>query len=325
MKPIIKTIILLSISTFAVIVGIILIVIFSRIMKKTNDAKRREIRQKHRDEMNRLLQEEIIGQQMEKRSIRDIEKKQQTTAPPQQVAKKEEKKVIPEKKIPNEITKRKKKMVKDRKHNSEKPYLKNVELVTDRDFDILVESLGLKNLIKPEQLSNIKNQNPKTLIEFLGLVRKEFEKTVSGNPSPQVQDNEENKVEENESQALRTQQERQLLEQIQGIFNTQAPFIQMGTIFITPSESHLRPREIYDIDEEDDPKLVKLEDKTPLSVETQSSVITELQSASEQTSLLESNTMRKPPLPPRDDEVIHTTIENDEPVVKLSNENEVSS
>ncbi len=69
MKPIVKTLIIVGISAFAVIVGIVLIVVLNRILKKANDAKRRNIRQQQRQEINQMLQYDLEDERQEKNNI----------------------------------------------------------------------------------------------------------------------------------------------------------------------------------------------------------------------------------------------------------------
>lgn len=72
MKPIVKVLIIMGISAFAIVIGIVLFLILNRVVKKTNEEARRKLRQKRREEMNLSLAEDVKELEMEKRSIYDI-------------------------------------------------------------------------------------------------------------------------------------------------------------------------------------------------------------------------------------------------------------
>jgi len=163
MKQIVKTLIILGISAFAIIIGIILIVILNRILKNANNIKRKIIRQKQREIINSTLQEDLREQENEKKNIHKIlpqlNGREKTTQS-----------------IPVEIPKIKNKSVKNtkkiRNHNTSKTtpkFLENLE-----DFEILEEKLSLKNLLSKNQLNNIRIKNPNNIKQLIQFVQEEI-------------------------------------------------------------------------------------------------------------------------------------------------------
>lgn len=69
MKPLVKTLLIVGIAAFTVAVGIIVIVVLNRILKKANEEKRRKIRQQQRQEIDRMLEDDAADQVREEPTL----------------------------------------------------------------------------------------------------------------------------------------------------------------------------------------------------------------------------------------------------------------
>lgn len=260
MKPLVKAIIIASISAFAVIVGIIVIVIINRILKKTNEDKRRKIRQQHREEIDRMLMEDLKKQQTARKSVYDNQpdnKHVYHSAPKQEnLAKQEE-----EEEKPKKISQKKpSKLI-----NHHTPQFSSSVLQDfNRDFDVLIKQLPLEVLLTPEQLENIRAKRPKDLAHLVKLVKEEmpYINPVDEQPTLEIQEEEITIIPSTEP--IPNHIPQNLQRQFENLHNMlmESTFIPIS-IFQTseiPSEIIKKRPPVDETDEDDDPKIQEIHD-----------------------------------------------------------------
>jgi hypothetical protein len=165
MKPIVKTAILVVISALAVVLGLILIVVLNRVLKKANEAKRRSIRQQQRA---------VIDQQLRKSLSEATEPTAEPVTDSSIVSSVPQEPAIASSSIPSAPEKQE--TAKPAKSRDATPPPVHVPdfLKTDQDFDILAERLELQHILKSKQLDRLRLKKPRSLLDMVRCIEEEF-------------------------------------------------------------------------------------------------------------------------------------------------------
>jgi hypothetical protein len=179
-----KRIIVVVISAFAIVIAVVLFVVLNRVMKKANEEKRRKIRQSQREEIHKLIEEDIkeaekIRKEAERVRKDFVERVQQNdiVSVGKVISEPEKSLQVVSVKVV-EAKKKKPRVVEVVTPDKKKDVNANVKNVNANNVNNVkaVENLDLSALLNEQQLSEIRSKNPSSSEEFTALVKEQLQK-----------------------------------------------------------------------------------------------------------------------------------------------------